>query len=160
MQPRQREISPSIGSPVFLQLPSSKCLKLLHSSCYQCLIIVNDYLLVTATSKLEMRDVIKYLWPARFKWRQIGIALEIDTSTLEVIRDNNRRVDDCFSDVISTWLRNSKHVPCWKVLAEALLSPPVGAIVTCQETSKGNSIYCLHHLLCMSCVCILISHKR
>ena len=151
-------MSPSIGSPlhtVSLQLPSCKYLKLLHS-CYQRHII---YSLVTATSKLDVRDVIKYLWPARLMWRQIGIALGIDASTLVVVGDNHRQEDDCFLDVILRWSRNSKHVPCWKVLAEALSSPTVGVIVTRHKTSKGNSNYCLHHLPCISCVCLLITRK-
>ena len=96
--------------------------------------------IVTATTKLgkeSLKDITSCLWPARFKWRQIGIALEIDASTLEVIREDHHRVDDCFLDVICIWLRNGKPVPCWKVLAEALSSPPVGVIV--EESNESNS---------------------
>ena len=95
---------------------------------------------MTATTKLgeeSLKDITSCLWPARLKWRQIGIALEIDASTLEVIHEDHHRVDDCFLDVIIKWLKNGKHVPCWKVLAEALSSPPVEVAV--EETSKGNS---------------------
>ena len=88
---------------------------------------------MTATTRLGLCDMTFYLWPARFKWREIGIVLSIDASTLEVIEKDHRRVDDCFVAVLSYFLRNGTAEPCWKVLAEALSSPPVGVIVT----SKG-----------------------
>ena len=95
---------------------------------------------MTATTKLgeeSLRDITSCLWPARFKWRHIGDSLKIDPSTLEVIGYENRRVDDCFVAVLLKWLRRGKPVPCWKVLAEALSSPPVGVIV--EESNESNS---------------------
>ena len=96
---------------------------------------------MTASTRLDegsLNEIKTCLWRARFKWRHIGDSLKIDPSTLEVIGYENRRVDDCFVAVLLKWLRSGKPVPCWKVLAEALSSPPVGVIV--EETSKGNSL--------------------
>ena len=96
---------------------------------------------MTATTRLDekyLNEIKTCLWRARLKWRHIGDSLKIDPSTLEAIRDDNRRVDDCFVAVLLKWLRRGKPVPCWKVLAEALSSPPVGVIV--EETCKGNSL--------------------
>ena len=83
---------------------------------------------VTATTKIgeeNVSKVIKCLWPARLKWREIGLALKIDPTTLEVIRRSSHNVDDCFTNVILRWFRKGKPVPCWKILAEILSSPPV-----------------------------------
>ena len=104
----------------------------------------------TATTKLSnqsLKDITTHLWPARLKWRQIGIALGIDATTLEVIEEDHRRVDDRFLAVLLEWLKNAQFKPCWKVLAEALSSPPVG--VTVEEA--GKKAY-THHL------CIAVIH--
>ena len=70
------------------------------------------------------------LWPARYKWYQIGLALNIDLATLEIIKkDNPHRTDDCFVEMIAQWLKNDNPAPCWKVLAKALTSPLVGVRV-------------------------------
>lgn len=84
----------------------------------------------------SLNAIMKCLWNARFKWREIGTALNIDASTLEVIRqDNPYRTDDCFTAVVVEWLRNGVPAPCWKVLAEALSSPTVGVVI---EEAEGN----------------------
>lgn len=63
------------------------------------------------------------LWEARFRWRTIGTALQIDQSTLEVIQGNDSsRVDNQFIEMLWTWLRRASPVPCWKALVEALES--------------------------------------
>ena len=112
---------------------------------------------MTATTRLDegsLDEIQTYLWRARFKWRLIGDSLKIDPSTLAVIGDENRRVDDCFVAVLLKWLRRGKPVPCWKVLAEALSSPPVGVIV-----SKGNSCYCMFTSTIMYVMCVCVYHR-
>ena len=52
----------------------------------------------------------------------IGMAVEIDATTLEVIHMDNRRTDDCFTEMLTIWLRSSKPSPCWKNLTTALQS--------------------------------------
>ena len=71
----------------------------------------------------NIQSVYRPLWPARHKWRSIGFTLGIDATTLEVIEmDNPRRTDDCFMEMIITWLRNCNPLPCWKHLSTALQS--------------------------------------
>ena len=75
-----------------------------------------------------LHQILGCLWPVRDKWRQIGLGLSIDDTTLNVIRDDNpHHVDDCITSKLQEWLKNDNS--CWKVLAEALRSPPVGATV-------------------------------
>ena len=50
------------------------------------------------------------------------MAVEIDPTTLEVIQMDNRHTDDCFNEMLTTWLRNNKPLPCWKNLTTALQS--------------------------------------
>ena len=52
----------------------------------------------------------------------IGMAIEIDATTLEVIQMDNRRTDDCFKEMLTMWLRSSEPSPCWKNLTTALQS--------------------------------------
>ena len=88
---------------------------------------------MTATDEFDTKaegQIATCLWPARDKWIQIGRVLNIDGTTLEVIRlDNPYRTDDCIFCVIAEWLQNGKPAPCWMVLAKALTSPLVGVTV-------------------------------
>ena len=77
-----------------------------------------------------VKEIATCLWPARNKWKQIGLALNIDAITLDMIRqDNPHRTDDCVMSMITLWLQNGKPAPCWMVLAKALTSPLVGVTV-------------------------------
>ena len=71
----------------------------------------------------DLHIVFKKLWPARHMWHRIGIVLKIDSTTLEVIEMENRRTDDCFREMLTTWLKCVEEpFPCWKHLAMALQS--------------------------------------
>ena len=71
----------------------------------------------------DVRAVYRPLWPARHKWHSIGVTLEIDATTIEVIKmDNPRCTDDCYMEMLVTWLRKREPVPCWKGLSMALQS--------------------------------------
>ena len=92
-----------------------------------CLPIVTS---VAALSVRDLRSVQDRLWLVRMKWSVIGLALEIDPATLEVIKmDNPNNTDGAFQSTLLTWLRRNKPLPCWKALAEALRSPSVGVHV-------------------------------
>ena len=104
---------------------------------------------MNSTTELNMdnlREILECLWSARSWWHNVGIALKIDAPTLEVIRQDHDRTDDCFREVIERWLRDGKSKPCWKVLADALSSPLVG--VTVEEKSK---------ITCTNNCCIVIT---
>ena len=87
---------------------------------------------VESTVLLKPKDissVSSHLWPARHKWRRIGMAIEIDPTTLEVIQMDNRRTDDCFTEVLTKWLRSNKPSPCWKDLTTALQSAEIKVLL-------------------------------
>lgn len=92
-------------------------------------------------SEHHLQNIQSLLWDVRFKWHNIGLALGIDPSTLEVVKRSNLHVvDDCFSQMLLKWLRRGDCVPCWKALAEALRSPTVGVQVIEESTSKLLSL--------------------
>ena len=85
-----------------------------------------------STAILKPKDISSvqtHLWPARHKWQRIGLAVEIDPTTLEVIQMDNRRTDDCFTEVLMKWLRSNKPSPCWKNLITALQSVEIKVLL-------------------------------
>ena len=112
---------------------------------HACMIFVSCFFAVDSTATLKPKDmssVQTHLWPARHKWRRIGMAVEIDPTTLEVIQMDNRRTDDCFTEVLTKWLRSNKPLPCWKNLTTALQSVGIKVLL-------GMSIIFLLSLRCI-----------
>ena len=67
------------------------------------------------------------LWDARSRWRNIGIQLRMKIEDLEAIGEKNLNApESCFTDCITTWLRQTEPPPTWTALINALRSPPVG----------------------------------
>ena len=73
----------------------------------------------------NMREVLDLTFPYRAKWRQIGIQLGIDIGKIDAIEANRRMVEDCLTDLISHWLRNTKPKPTRGVLTAVLQSEHV-----------------------------------
>ena len=75
----------------------------------------------------DLKTVNECTYPARSKWYDIGIKLDIDVGTLEAInKDNLGKCGDCFRELLITWLRRDEPVPSWKTLTDALQSQTVG----------------------------------
>ena len=74
----------------------------------------------------DLRAIQKTTWGARTKWYNIGLELEIDPETLDVIEGNNKDIDKQFRAMLTTWLKMIDPKPTWVALAEALRSPTVG----------------------------------
>ena len=92
--------------------------------------------------KLETKDigvVLDHTWSARCKWKRIGIALGIAVATIEVIRDDNRRTDDCFWKMLAEWLRNGDPMPCWKSLATALRKSDIKVLQIPSKSKPSSS---------------------
>ena len=69
--------------------------------------------------------ILRATWEGRNKWKIIGIELGIPPDTLEAIsRDHPQSINNCFLEMISEWLRNSRE-PTWEDLISALKSPLV-----------------------------------
>ena len=94
-------------------------------------------------TKLNGEDIFalqRHLWPARHKWRTIGIAVGIDVTTLRVIRMDHSCTDDCFTEMLDQWLKNNNPVPCWKNLTTALESVEIKVLL-------GIYLSCLNYLV-------------
>ena len=74
----------------------------------------------------DLRKVQRAAWEARAKWYNIGLELDIDQATLDVIEGNNKNIDDSFRAMLTAWLKMVQPKPTLAALAEALQSPTVG----------------------------------
>ena len=72
----------------------------------------------------DLSRLLRSAWEARSKWYNIGLELQLTPGTLDTIKADNDTVDDCFRDMLTTWLKGPK--PTLSLLAEALKSPTVG----------------------------------
>ena len=80
-----------------------------------------DYLSIKDLSK-----VFREVYGACNKWHNIGIELKIGANYLAAIRTKYRDdPDDCFSELLYTWLKRVDPKPTWDSLARALRSPTV-----------------------------------
>ena len=77
-------------------------------------------------SSSELPKILNAVWEARSKWYNIGLAIQIDAGTLDVINRNSDNIDDRFRDMLATWLRMVQPRPSLSLLAQALQSPTVG----------------------------------
>ena len=93
----------------------------------------------------DFHIVFKKLWPARHMWHTIGIVLKIDSTTLEVIEMDNRRTDDCFAEMLITWLKCIEEpFPCWKHLAMALQSVGITVLLGMSPSFFFHVVTSLH----------------
>lgn len=66
-------------------------------------------------------------WSAFSQWYNIGLQLGLSAATLDALRRNHRDIcEDCYTQVLATWLRGDCPRPTWSALAEALRAPTVG----------------------------------
>ena len=70
----------------------------------------------------DMREIIDMTWPHRASWKLIGIDLGIDIGTLDAIEKDRRVVQDCLSELISTWLRKADPRPTRAAITAVLKS--------------------------------------
>ena len=64
------------------------------------------------------------------RWKNLGLALRLDPDRLDVIEGENRRMEDCLTEVLSLWLKKMYDYervgdPSWQLLARAV-GDPVG----------------------------------
>ena len=74
-----------------------------------------------------MKNARSALYPARAKWRNIGIELEINIGTLDSI-ERSFHFDhiECLTRMLDYWLKQTDPLPSWDAIVEALESGPVG----------------------------------
>ncbi len=74
----------------------------------------------------EFRVVFEEAFDARVKWENIGLQLDVDCQTLNVIQyEHSHSVDDCFKDMLKKWLTGNGE-RTWSKLAHALENITVG----------------------------------
>ena len=81
-------------------------------------------------------------WDYRAKWRYIGIELGIDKGTLDALNKNNREVEDCLTELISKWLRNTKPRPTRAAMTKALESQFVAGSAAPVIEGMSDCVYC------------------
>ena len=72
----------------------------------------------------DFKLVYKMLYPARSKWENIAIELDITKDSIDAIKKDNPDVDACQREVISKYLRTKS--PSWQTIAAALKAESVG----------------------------------
>ena len=75
----------------------------------------------------DLRKLRTACWGARSKWKHIGIELNFIPGDLEAISESKGGdVDDCFTELLTNWLRWINPSPTLAALALALEHPSVG----------------------------------
>ena len=74
----------------------------------------------------DLRKIQRATWDSRDEWYNIGLELNIDPGTLDVIKRDSAKTNDCFREMLTTWLKMVQPKPTLAALAEALQSPTVG----------------------------------
>ena len=74
----------------------------------------------------DLYDVQEAAWDSRDEWYNIGLALKIDPGTLDVIKKDNAKTNDCFREMLTIWLKMVNPKPTLATLAKALRSRAVG----------------------------------
>ena len=81
----------------------------------------------TVLSTSNLSQIQRILWSGRKRWQNIGLQLGMCMDDLETIQlDNPLHTDDCFTKMLSEWLRRTVPKPTLEALISALQSPPVG----------------------------------
>ncbi len=80
----------------------------------------------------DLGQVFELLFPARTKWYSLGLALEVNSDTLDSIEENNP-VDICLRKMLKTVL-HTKTSLTWSDLCEALRTPTVGRNDVAKDT--------------------------
>ena len=88
-----------------------------------------DFICITFTVDLvsgNLSKVQNLIWDARLQWFNLGLALEVNEIELGVIEENNRsKVEECFRNMLSKWLKMVEPRPTWEGLIAALKQPSV-----------------------------------
>ena len=78
------------------------------------------------------------IWDVRAQWYNLGLGLDIDSSSLEAIELGNQgKPDRCLREMLSEWLKKTSR-PTWSALAAALNSPSVGYSHLADEILSEN----------------------
>ena len=92
---------------------------------------MSDYLL----APVDLNKVYKVTYPARNRWKNILLALDISSDTMTSISTRCRDdPGDCLCEVLIEWLNGGKG--SWQNIVRALSSPTVGQIYLARTIEK------------------------
>ena len=103
--------------------------------------MINIFAYADVLTITDLRKVQRAAWDSREEWYNIGLELSIDPGTLDVIKKDNAKTNDCFREMLTIWLKMVQPKPTLAALAEALQSPTVGferlaeQVLACTEMS-------------------------
>lgn len=91
------------------------------------------------------REVLEVLEPVATRWKWIGIALNLNTCTMDVIDEEFNTVDDKLSKMTTLWLKQAYDTetygkPTWPVLIEAVRSKIGGNNKALADEIKKNKL--------------------
>ena len=72
----------------------------------------------------DMRHVHEAMYPARPKWYDIGLQLDVPVDTLDSIKGERGDDGDHLRDMLKRWLKRGGAT--WGALSDALKSPTIG----------------------------------
>ena len=73
----------------------------------------------------DLQCVRGEIFSINHKWYDIGLELKIVFTTLDNIKANFSKADECLTEMLKHWMKNTSD-PSWSGLVEALSSEPVG----------------------------------
>ena len=90
-----------------------------------------------------MRDMLIELEDVIIEWFKLGIFLEIPSSTLIVIRNSKKKVEECKISMLTEW--SNFNTPTWEKLVTALVHTDLPAVAVKIATKHrklhvGNTI--------------------
>ena len=89
----------------------------------------------------DLAAIQSALWNTRTKWYNIGIQLGECHETLNTIRiKHSDNPDECLTDLLARWLRNSDKQPTWKSIVKALLSVPVDETQLARKIERNKLV--------------------
>ena len=59
------------------------------------------------------------------KWMDLGLALGLDKSVLELIKSNYRYVSRCLTETLAEWLQQVRTARSWRAIAHSLIVPSI-----------------------------------
>ena len=81
----------------------------------------------------DLKQVRGLLFKARDKWYNIGIELEIDVETLNIINNKFDDPGDKLVHMLQVWLKQFDPQPTWKTLAKALMAEAINEVPIAEE---------------------------
>ena len=90
------------------------------------MILILCYVSVGSLSINDFDVVLEAIWDARVEWFNLGLALGISITDMQVIKEEaGPSVEACFRAIIKSWLTQEEPRPTWAAMVKALQSPMV-----------------------------------